>query len=92
MKIKDFMRDKRMQVGTALMLAAPAISCAAFAANDGVAVQETGDGTSAVVSAINSAVTSVKGDAVTVIGAAVGLGVVFWGAKVLWGKFKGMAK
>ena len=91
MKIKELMRNKGMQVGTALMQAAPAISCAAFAANDGIAVQAD-DGTSAVVSAINTAVTSVKGDAVTVIGAAVGLGVVFWGAKVLWGKFKGMAK
>lgn len=84
MKIKDFMRAKGVQVGTALMLAAPAISCAAFAADEGT------EGSSAVVTAINSAVTSVKGDAVTVIGAAVGLGVVFWGAKVLWSKFKGM--
>lgn len=90
MKIKEMMRNKGMQIGTALMLAAPAISCGAFAANE-AAVSEV-DGTSAVVTAINSAVTSVKGDAVTVIGAAVGLGVVFWGAKVLWGKFKGMAK
>ena len=48
--------------------------------------------TSAVVTAINSAVTSVTGDASVVIGAAVGLGVVFWGAQVLWGKFKSMAK
>lgn len=89
MKIKEMMRSKAMQVGTALMVAAPAISCAAFAANESPAVE--GDGTNAVVSAINAAVTSVKGDAVTVIGAAVGLGVVFWGAKVLWKKFKGMA-
>lgn len=89
MKIKDFMRAKGVQVGTALMLAAPAISCAAFAADEGSAGAA---GSNAVVSAINSAVTSVKGDAVTVIGAAVGLGVVFWGAKVLWAKFKGMAK
>ena len=36
MKIKEIMRNKGMQVGTALMMAAPAISCAAFAANDGV--------------------------------------------------------
>lgn len=90
MKIKEMMRGKAMQVGTAIMLAAPAISCAAFAANETSALE--GDSTNAVVSAINAAVTSVKGDAVTVIGAAVGLGVVFWGAKVLWGKFKGMAK
>lgn len=48
--------------------------------------------TSAVVTAIQSAVTSVQGDATTVIGSAIGLGVVFWGAKLLWGKFKSMAK
>lgn len=89
MKIKEMMRGKVMQVGTAIMLAAPAISCAAFAANETPALE--GDSTNAVVSAINTAVTSVKGDAVTVIGAAVGLGVVFWGAKVLWKKFKDMA-
>ena len=89
MKIKEMMRGKVMQVGTAIMLAAPAISCAAFAANETPALE--GDNTNAVVSAINTAVTSVKGDAVTVIGAAVGLGVVFWGAKVLWKKFKDMA-
>jgi len=47
---------------------------------------------SAVVTAINSGVTSVTGDASVVIGAAVGLGVVFWGAKILWSKFKAMAK
>lgn len=51
-----------------------------------------GEGTTAVVTAINEAVTSVSGDAATVIGAAVGLGVIFWGAKVLWSKFKSMAK
>lgn len=48
--------------------------------------------TSAIVTAIEGAVTSVTGDATTVIGSAVGLGIVFWGAKLLWSKFKSMAK
>ncbi|WP_159456484.1 hypothetical protein [Intestinibacillus massiliensis] len=47
---------------------------------------------SAIVSAIQSASTSLQADAVTVIGLAVALGVVFFGSKLLWNKFKGMAK
>ena len=50
------------------------------------------EGTSAVVTAIQEAVTSVGGDAAVIIAAAVGLGITFWGAKVLWSKFKSMAK
>lgn len=50
------------------------------------------EGESAVVTAIQSAVSSVTADATPVIAAAIGLGVVFWGARVLWTKFKGMAK
>jgi len=45
-----------------------------------------------VVTAIQAGVTSVTADAAPVITAAVGLGVVFWGAKLLWSKFKAMAK
>lgn len=45
-----------------------------------------------VVTGIQTAVTSVSGDAATVIGAAIGLSVIFWGAKVLWSKFRSMAK
>ena len=45
-----------------------------------------------VSTAINSAVAGVKSEASVVIGSAIGLGVVFWGAKLLWGKFKSMAK
>ena len=66
MKIKEIMRNKGMQVGTALMMAAPAISCAAFAANDGVSpVGEPGaaDSTS-VVSIITNAASGLKSDAV----------------------------
>lgn len=33
-----------------------------------------------------------KADAAAVIGGAIGLGIVFWGAQVLWSKFKSMAK
>lgn len=47
---------------------------------------------SAIVTTITDAATGVGADAVPVIGAAVGLGVVFWGAKILWSKFKSMAK
>lgn len=49
-------------------------------------------GASAVVTAIQEAATSVGGDAAVIIAAAVGLGITFWGAKVLWSKFKSMAK
>lgn len=48
--------------------------------------------TSAVVSAIESAATSLQGDATTVIASAIGIGVIFFGAKLLWGKFKSMAR
>ena len=45
-----------------------------------------------VLTAIKGAATSVTADAGPIIIAAIGVGIVFWGAKVLWGKFKGMAK
>lgn len=45
-----------------------------------------------VVSTITGAVSSLNTEAITVIGAAVGLGAIFFGAKLLWSKFKGMAK
>lgn len=48
--------------------------------------------TNAVTSVITDAANSVKSDAGTVIASAIGLGVVFWGARVLWSKFKSMAK
>lgn len=47
---------------------------------------------SPVVSAITGAGDSLKADAGTVIGSAIGIGVVFFGAKLLWGKFKSMAR
>lgn len=51
-----------------------------------------GEGTSAIVSTITDAANTLTADAAPVIAAAVGLGIVFWGAKVLWSKFKSMAK
>lgn len=84
-KIREYLHSKSLQLGCTAAIAAGSILPSAFAVDDA-------SGNSAVVTAIQSAVTSVKGDATTVIGAAVGLGVVFWGAKVLWGKFKSMAK
>lgn len=84
-KIREYLHSKSLQLGCTAAIAAGSILPSAFAVDDA-------SGNSAVVTAIQSAVTSVKGEATTVIGAAVGLGVVFWGAKVLWGKFKSMAK
>ena len=45
-----------------------------------------------VATAITGAVSDVAPQAIAVITAAVGLGVIFWGAKLLWNKFKSMAK
>ena len=45
-----------------------------------------------VTTIIQSAGTDLLGQATPVIAAAIGVGIVFWGAKVLWSKFKGMAK
>ena len=87
MSVKGFLREKGMQVGTAVMLAAPAVMCAAGAVDGAEAT-----GSSSVVKIISDAATGLKTDALSVIAAGVGIGGVFWGAKVLWSKFKGMAK
>lgn len=47
--------------------------------------------TSPVITAIEGAATSLTADAGTVIAAAIGIGVIFFGAKLLWKKFKSMA-
>lgn len=47
---------------------------------------------SAIVTTITNAATDLGEQALPVIAAAVGLGVIFWGAKLLWNKFRGMAK
>ena len=79
--------SRKGHVGTAVMLAAPAVMCAAGATEGAEAT-----GSSSVVKIISDAASGLKTDALTVIAAGVGIGVVFWGAKVLWSKFKGMAK
>lgn len=56
------------------------------------AFAESGPTENIVSDAINTAVSGVKSEANVVIASAIGLGVVFWGAKLLWSKFKSMAK
>ena len=72
----------KLLVGAGTALPVLAMATPAFAA----------EGDSAVVSAIQTAVTSVTADATPVIAAAISLGVLFWGAKLLWSKFRSMAK
>ncbi len=86
-KIKEVLRNKYYQVGALMCLGTTAMLPAASAAEG-----ELPAGASTVVSSITAAADSLKSDAVTVISAAVGLGIVFFGAKLLWSKFKGMAK
>lgn len=59
-----------------------------------LAIPAFADGTplTGVTGIISSASADVIASATPVITAAVGVGVVFWGAKLLWGKFKSMAK
>lgn len=45
-----------------------------------------------VVSAITDASSDVTTQGIAVIGVAVGIGILFWAAKLIWGKFKSMAK
>ena len=59
---------------------------------DQVALSEGASNIANVATAITSAVSDVAPQAISVITAAVGLGVVFWGARLLWNKFKSMAK
>lgn len=47
--------------------------------------------TSPVITAITEAAASLTADAGTVIASAIGIGVIFFGAKLLWRKFKSMA-
>lgn len=46
----------------------------------------------AVMDAITTQVTALTTNGTTLIGAAVGLSAIFFGAKFLWSKFKSMAK
>jgi len=47
--------------------------------------------TNAVVTAITGQASSLTSDAAPVIAAAIGLSALFFGAKLLWRKFRGMA-
>ena len=61
MSVKGFLREKGMQVGTAVMLAAPAVMCAAGAVDGAEA-----SGSSSVVKIISDAATGLKTDALSV--------------------------
>lgn len=50
----------------------------------------SGTGLGGVTTAIEGATGDVKGEAVKVIAAALGVGIVFWGAKKLWRSFKSL--
>lgn len=47
--------------------------------------------TSPVIASITEAAESLTSDAGTVIATAIGISVIFFGAKLLWRKFKSMA-
>lgn len=55
-----------------------------------------GDGGAGGLTSVETAITKAAADVTTsggkVIAAAVSVGIVFWGAKLVWGKFKSMAK
>ena len=48
--------------------------------------------TTGIPQIISTAATNMKADALSVMTAGVGLGIVFWGGKLLWSKFKSMSK
>lgn len=51
-----------------------------------------GSALSKVVESITTASSDVTTQGIAVIGVAVGIGILFWAAKLIWGKFKSMAK
>lgn len=51
-----------------------------------------GGGLASVETAITKAAADVTTSGGKVIASAVGVGIIFWGAKLVWGKFKSMAK
>ena len=68
--------------GTVALLSAGS----AFAEGGGAA------GLSDVTTAVNTAAGEVKVEGAKVISAAISVGIVFWGAKLCWTKFKSIAK
>lgn len=83
-KIKTAFKGKYAKACLAGSMAMCSLMCAAGAAE--------GEGAATVSGIITTEVASLKTEAQVVIGAAVGLGILFFGAKLLWSKFKGMAK
>lgn len=71
-----------------LMVGLPVSALATFSA---FAVDETGGATSAMA-IIEAQITQLTGDAGKIIAGALGISVLFFGAKFLWSKFKSMAK
>lgn len=47
---------------------------------------------SGITTAITTATADLGAEGLKIITAAVGIGVIFWGGKLLWTKFKSMAK
>ena len=60
----------------------------AFAEGGGAATP----GLSSVTTAVTTAASEVKVEGAKVISAGIGVGIVFWGAKLCWTKFKSIAK
>lgn len=81
------MKDKVKRLVTAMTVGATTLVVGGM-----TVFADGGESTGIVSDAIETAVAGLKTEASAVIGAAIGLGVVFWGAKLLWGKFKSMAK
>ena len=73
----------KIKLGVTTAMVALAVGAPAFAVESGG---------SAVVTAIQEQSAALISDGATVIAAGIGIGAVFFGAKMLWGKFKSMAK
>ncbi|MFQ8995167.1 MAG: hypothetical protein ACLR6L_03515 [Agathobaculum sp.] len=85
-KMREYLHNKYLQVGCTAALAVGSALPAAFAL-DGDAASTSN---AAVMTAINQAASSVKSDSAAVIAAGIGLGVIFWGARVLWRNFRSL--
>lgn len=84
-KMREYLHSKYLQVGCTAALAVGSALPSAFALDGDAATSNA-----AVMTAINSAAASVKSDSAAVIAAGIGLGVIFWGARVLWRNFRSL--
>lgn len=84
-KMREYLHNKYLQVGCTAALAVGSDLPAAFAVDEGASTSNA-----AVMTAINQAASSVKSDSAAVIAAGIGLGVIFWGARVLWRNFRSL--